>query len=195
MFFSDKQLLNLPFCLTLVLGILRVDASYSAIFKFHNDSYVSFTYEVALVPFNGEFKIKNSSFDLDSDKPENSHIFLSIDLNNSSAGFLLATKGMLGKSVLYAEKYPEITFQSRSIIYKDEQFEVLGELMIRGVTKLVKLFVKPIGFEPSMVDIETSPQFHISTVIERNIFGADGYSGFVGNNIRLDTKVKLIRNF
>ena len=195
MFLSKKQILSLPFCMMLVFGLLRVDTSYSAIFNFPKDSYIPFTYEVALVPFNGKFKIKNSSFDLDNVKPENSRISLSIDLDSSSAGFLLATKGMLSKSVLYAEKYPEITFKSKSIAYTDERFEVLGELMIRGTTKLVTFFVKPVGFKPSMVNSETSPQFHIATVIERNIFGANGYSGFVGNNIRLDTKVKLIRSF
>ena len=41
---------------------------------------------------------------------------------------------MLGETVLYAEKYPYIYFESKGFA-KDNQFNIRGSLTIRGITK------------------------------------------------------------
>ena len=182
-------------CGIVVLLLLRAGVCYSEVFILPENTEIIFQYEIALINFEGSFKIKSSIFDLDGVQPENSHFALSFDLGESKAGFFIATKAMLSKSVLYAQKYPEITFTSKKVKYANEQFKILGDLQIRGITKIVTLFVKPIGFNPKLLNKSSSLEFHISAVIDRDIFGASGYSGIVGNEIKLNSSARLIRNF
>jgi polyisoprenoid-binding protein YceI len=177
------------------LTLFRAEVSYSEAFSVPENTNISFQYEIAKISFEGSFKIKKSIFDLDKEQPENSKFILSFDLNQSSAGFFLATKAMLSKSVLYAKKHPEISFKSIKVTYANEQFKILGKLKIRGITKDVNLVVKPLGFKPRLLNSLSKPEFYISAIIDRNIFGANGYSSIVGNKINLSSKVSLIRSF
>ena len=110
---------------------------------------------------------------------------------DSSAGFGFATRVMLGKSVLNAEKYPEITFVSKKISFKDGKFEVLGHLTIKNITKDVKLIATPVGFKPNNFDDKSEINFHIFGEINRHDFGASAFSGLVGSKILLDSSVTV----
>ena len=81
------------------------------------------------------------------------------------------------------------------ILHQKFASKILGELKIRGITKDVNLVVKPLGFKPRLLTSVSKPEFYISAIIERNIFGANGYSSIVGNKINLSSKVSLIRSF
>lgn len=190
-----KKFFDFIYFVIIALTLFRAEISCSEAFSVPENANISFQYEIALINFEGSFKIKKSIFDLDKEQPENSQFMLSFDLNQSSAGFFLATKAMLSKSVLYSKKYPEISFKSIKVIYANEQFKILGELTIRGITRDVNLVVKPLGFRPRLLDSVSRPKFHISAIIERNIFGANGYSSIVGNKIKLGSTVTLSRNF
>ena len=169
--------------------MLQTTTVFSESFRISNNDDVNFRYDVALVVFEGQFRIKSSYLYLDKKNPGNSEFTLTLDLPNSSAGFAFATRIMLGKTVLNAEKYPEITFVSKKINLKDGKFEVLGHLTIRNITKDVKLIATPVGFKPNNFDDKSQNNFHIFSEINRHDFGASAFSGLVGSKIVLDSPV------
>ena len=69
------------------------------------------------------------------------HGGIKIDLKKSTAGFPLATKAMLGSSVLNSEKYPFMEFKSTNISKKGVRYEINGLLNLRGLKKNVTIFV------------------------------------------------------
>ena len=71
------------------------------------------------------FTLKDSIFVLNFKKPNQSKLKLKFDLNSSSAGFDLATNAMLGETVLYAEKYPYIYFESKKTFHWNNSNKII----------------------------------------------------------------------
>ena len=76
------------------------------IYTIRSSEKLNFKYFVSGIPISGEFYIDKTSFTLDFNKEEQSRFYIKINLKKSTAGFPLATKAMLGSSVLNSEKYP-----------------------------------------------------------------------------------------
>ena len=176
-----------------LLTMFKAMESFSEAFRISHDKDINFKYDIALVVFQGQFGIKSSYLHLDKKNPANSEFTLTLDLLNSSAGFAFATRVMLGKSVLYSEKYPEITFVSKKISFKDGKFEVLGHLTIRNITRDLKLIATPVEFNLDNFNDKSEVNFHIFGEINRHDFGASAFSGLVGSKIVLDSSVLVTR--
>ena len=104
----------------------------------------------------------------------------------SNAGFPLATTAM--KQVLDAYRFPEVTFESKSVEFGDEKFNVLGFLKIRNVVKPVNLIV--IVLEDYNSESEKI-YFSIRARFKRRQFGADGYYPLVRDAIIIQDVLTL----
>ena len=102
----------------------------------------------------------------------------------------MATKAMLGSSVLNSEKYPFMEFTSTNISKKGMRYEINGLLNLRGLKKNVTILV--VGEESNKINSKTL-NFGISSSINRRDFGAVGYSLIVGKEIRLNSNITLIK--
>ena len=151
---------------------------------------LNFKYFVSGVPISGQFYIDKTSFSIDFDKEERSRFYIKIDIKKSTAGFPLATKAMLGSSVLNSEKYPFMEFISTNISKKGMRYEINGLLNLRGLKKNVTILV--IGEKGNRKKSRTL-NFGIKSSINRYEFGANGYSLFVGKEIKLDSIITLIK--
>ena len=151
---------------------------------------LNFKYFVSGVPLSGQFYIDKTSFTINFNKEEQSNFYIKIDLKKSTAGFPLATKAMLGSSVLNSEKYPFMEFTSTNISKKGMRYEINGLLNLRGVKKNVTIWV--IGEQGNKKNSKTL-NFGIKSSIDRYDFGANGYSLLVGKEIRLNSKITLIK--
>jgi polyisoprenoid-binding protein YceI len=132
--------------------------------------------------------IKRSQFELDFVEKEKSKFFVEIDLKKSDAGFPLATSAMLGKSVLYAEKYPIMKFTSNSVKEVDNGFIINGTLNLRGISNGISMKVKPNEIYKGKEKYLT---FNLETRIDRFNYGADGYSLLVDKTIFLNSEIIL----
>ena len=104
----------------------------------------------------------------------------------SNAGFQLATKAM--KQLLDAYSFPEAIFESHSVDFKDEKFNVIGFLKIRNVSKPVNLIVTVLeNYNSDSKKIS----FSIRTSFNRRQFGADGYYPLVGDAIVIEDVLTL----
>ena len=143
--------------------------SVSEEYQLPQNTDVTFKYSVAGLPFEGEFKVTESKFDINFSNPVQSVFSVKFDLMKSNAGFPLATTAM--KQVLDAYRFPEVTFESKSVEFGDEKFNVLGLLKIRNVVKPVNLIV--IVLEANNAESEKI-NFSIRARFKRRQFGADG---------------------
>ena len=147
---------------------------------------VTFKYSVAGLPFDGEFKVTESKFDINFRKPVQSVFFVKFNLMESNAGFPLATKAM--KQVLDAYRFPTATFESKSVEFSDKKFNVQGFLKIRNVSKPVNLIVTVL--EEYNSDSEKI-YFSIRARFKRRQFGANGYYPLVRDAIIIEDILTL----
>ena len=160
------------------------------IYTIRSSEKLDFKYFVRGIPISGEFYIDKTSFTIDFNKEEQSRFYIKIDLKKSTAGFPLATKAMLGSSVLNSEKYPFMEFKSTNISKKGVRYEINGILSLRGLKKNVTIFV--IGKKDNKENAKTL-KFGINSSINRYEFGAGGYSLLVGKEIKLNSTITLIK--
>jgi len=163
--------------------------SISEEFQLPQNTDVNFQYFVAGLPFEGEFKVIESKFDINFNNPDKSVFSVKFDLMQSDAGFPLATRAM--KQVLDAYKFPEVMFNSNSVEFTDEKFNVTGFLQIRNVTKPINLIVTVL--ENYSSDSEKI-RFSIRTRFNRRQFGADGYYPLVRDAIVIEDVLALYKS-
>ena len=160
--------------------------SLSEEFQLPQNTNVKFKYFVAGLPFEGDFKVIKSKFDVNFRDPVQSSFSVKFDLMRSNAGFPIATKAM--KQVLDAYRFPEVTFESYNVEFKDEKFNVVGFLTIRNVSKPVNLIIT--ALHSYSADSEKI-NFSVQTSFNRRQFGADGYYPLVRDTIIIEDVLTL----
>ncbi len=188
---KNKIFLILPLLLSLFI-LISVKISFASDKFILNAERVKFNYFLGIIPMEDFFALKDSIFVLNFKKPNQSKLNLKFDLNSSSAGFDLATSAMLGETVLYAEKYPYIHFESKKVFAKDNQFNIRGSLTIRGITKDVTFKAKLNNPSVLKNKVKNNLQFDIYAELKRSDFNATGYQYIVGDIINLKTRVELL---
>jgi len=155
-----------------------------------NSKTLKFTYFVSGVPLYGEFHVDRSYFTIDFTEEQQSKFYIKVDIRKSTAGFPLATSAMLGQSVLNANKYPFMEFESTSISKKDKGYRVNGLLKLKGVQKNIVIMVFTTD---KYIKNAKTLMFEIMSSINRYDFGADGFPFLVGKEIKLNSSIELIR--
>ena len=186
-----KNLLRFEIILVFFAFLLFVDNTFaSERYAIANSKTLKFTYFVSGVPLYGEFHVDRSYFTIDFTEEQQSKFYIKVDIRKSTAGFPLATSAMLGQSVLNANKYPFMEFESTSISKKDKGFRVSGLLKLKGVQKniVIMVFTK----DKYIKNAETL-MFQIMSSINRYDFGADGFPFLVGKEIKLNSSIELIK--
>ena len=186
-----KNLLRFEIILVFFAFPLFVDNTFaSERYTIANSKTLKFTYFVSGVPLYGEFYVDSSYFTIDFTDERQSKFYIKVDIRKSTAGFPLATSAMLGQSVLNANKYPFMEFESTSISKKDKGFRVSGLLKLKGVQKNIVIMVFT---KDKYIKEAKTLMFQIMSSINRYDFGADGFPFLVGKEIKLNSSIELIR--
>ena len=164
--------------------------SISEEYQLPQNTDVTFKYSVAGLPFEGEFKVTESKFDINFRNPVQSVFSVKFDLMKSNAGFPLATTAM--KQVLDAYRFPEVTFETKSVEFSGEKFNILGFLKIRNVSKPVNLIVTVLEDYNSESE---KIYFSIRARFKRRQFGADGYYPLVRDAIIIEDVLTLSKSW
>lgn len=96
-----------------------------------------------------------------------------------------------GNDFLAMEEYPDITFRSTEVTWTgDDQFEVTGDLAIRGVTRSVTV---PLTFEGQATDPFGNSRigFEGSTTINRKDFGVSWNAALETGGVLVSDKIVL----
>lgn len=106
-------------------------------------STIGFSVHQFLGTTRGKFTKFQGKIDIDRDHPENSSVTARIYVRSIDTGIAKRDNHLRSPEFFAVEKYPDITFKSRSVKQTGPQAgDILGDLMMHGVTKPITLHVK-----------------------------------------------------
>jgi len=127
------------------LGAALASAAFAnETYKFdHAHSTIGFSVHQFLGTTHGKFTKFDGKIDIDREHPENSSVTARIDVRSIDTGIVKRDNHLRSPEFFAVEKYPEITFKSRSVKQTGPQAgDILGDLTMHGVTKPITLHVK-----------------------------------------------------
>jgi len=95
---------------------------------------------------SGRFNTFDGNFSWDAKKPNDSKISVTIDTTSIDSNHADRDKHLKGKDFLNVSKFDSATFNSTSIVFKDEtNATVTGQFTLHGVTKEISFPIEKIG--------------------------------------------------
>ncbi len=106
-------------------------------------STIGFSVHQFLGNTHGKFKKFEGKIDIDREHPQNSSVTTRIDVRSIDTEIVKRDNHLRSPEFFNVEKYPEITFKSRSVKQTGPQAgDIAGDLTMHGVTKTITLHVK-----------------------------------------------------
>ena len=157
-------------------------------------SRVGFIYVLNNAAMSGAMPVSRAEISLDFDQPGNSRVSVSVDASQARAGAVFADEALKGQSVLWTDRFPEITFQSQDVRRDGQGGAIMtGALTVRGVTQpqtfTAQLF-RPAG---QAAGDRSELTIRLKGSLSRSAFGASGYASFVGDTVDLDIQAYIAR--
>jgi len=139
--------MNLRVVVTIVAIALSSVVLASETYKFDQArSTIGFSVHQFLGTTHGKFTKFQGKIDIDREHPENSSVTARIDVHRIDTGIVKRDNHLRSAEFFNVEKYPEITFKSRSVKQTGPQAgDILGDLTMHGVTRPITLHVKLIS--------------------------------------------------
>lgn len=147
---------------------------------------------------SGKFDSYEATIITDEDNFENASIEFSADINSINSNNADRDNHLKSADFFDVENHPKLTFKATSFTKKGDDFELTGDLTLRGVTKPVKLEAE---FSGLMKDPwgNTKAGLNISGKINRKDWGLNWNSALeaggvlVGEEVRLNIELQLIQ--
>jgi polyisoprenoid-binding protein YceI len=123
---------------------LTTGALANETYKFdQTGSTIGFDVHQFLGTTHGKFTKFSGKIDLEREHPENSSVIARIDVRSIDTGIQKRDNHLRSAEFFNVEKYPEMTFKSRSVKPTGPQSgDIVGDLTMHGVTKPITLHVK-----------------------------------------------------
>jgi polyisoprenoid-binding protein YceI len=142
----------------------------------------------------GFFKSFEGTLESVNDDFENSEIYFSLDINSVDTNQSQRDEHLKSPDFFDATTYPKITFKSTSFKKTDDdEYELIGNLTIKGITKPVKLNAEYGGSTNDFYG-NTKAGFEVTGKINRKEFGLV-YDGVTeAGSVVLGEDIKLLIN-
>ena len=197
-FWSFRKRMNLPrrcFFIGAFLLVFAAQLRGGERYEFDQQgSKISFEVGHLLGKARGQFHRFSGTIDLDREQPERSSVSARIEVASIDTGIKKRDDHLRGPDFFNVEKFPAITFKSRSVKRTGQQAgDVSGDLTMHGVTRPIILHVQLIkaGDGRSRWKVTTSP-------LSRRDFGlmfggtAEAVSG-IGKEVSVNIEVESRR--
>ncbi|KDN54437.1 YceI family protein [Flavobacterium seoulense] len=147
---------------------------------------------------SGKFDSYEATITTEDDNFENASIEFSADINSINTNNADRDDHLKSGDFFDAENHPKLTFKATSFTKRGDDFELVGDLSLRGVTKSVKLDTE---FSGLMKDPwgNTKAGLNISGKINRKDWGLNWNSALetggvlVGEEVKLNIELQLIQ--
>lgn len=147
----------------------------------------------------GTFKVFEGAFETVNDDFSNANISFTADIKSIDTNQEQRDVHLKSADFFDAETYPKMSFKSTSFTKEDDgEYELVGDLTIRDVTKSVKLDVEYGGIATDFYG-NTKAGFELKGKVNRKDYGLtwDGIteagSIVVGEDIKLDINVQFAK--
>jgi polyisoprenoid-binding protein YceI len=114
-----------------------------------------------------------------------------IELGTVSTGNADRDAHLTGSDFFNADTNPKMTFQSTSITGSGEEYTLVGDLTLNGITKPVELEVEFFGTSVFPVDQSTHAGFTATGTLSRKDFGIEFNMALGGDKVMISDKVAL----
>lgn len=133
------------------------------------------------------FSDVSGSLSFDAKTPEKASINVSIPVKTVDSKVPVLNDEFISEAEYFdVAKYPTATFKSTKVAAKgDNQFDVTGELTIKGVTKEVVFAAKLNGQGEHPMTKKQAIGFDATTVIKRTDFNLGKYAPYVSDEVTL----------
>ena len=147
---------------------------------------------------SGKFKTYDATITTDEDTFENVNIEFSADIDSIDTNNADRDNHLKSGDFFDAETHPKLTFKATSLTKKGDDYALIGDLTLKGVTKSVQL---PTEFSGLMKDPwgNTKVGLNISGKINRKDWGLN-YNAvletggvLIGEDVRLNIELQLIK--
>ncbi len=159
-------------------------------------SEVGFVYTLTGAQNRGSMPVRAADITIDIAQFANSSVDVTLDVRRAQTGLVFATQALKAASVLDAQSYPTIRFQSTAIRPNDPRNlsaggKIDGNLTIRGITRPVTLNAAVFRQQGTADGDLSQLSFRISGSVQRSAFGAAGYGDIVADEIQLDIAARV----
>lgn len=143
----------------------------------------------------GKFDDFSGQVQFDEADPEKSSVQVKIKAASIDTGNEQRDKDLRSQNFFDAAKYPEITFESKSVKKTgDSTFDITGDLTMHGVTKEVVLKAELLGKGAGMQG-KTVSGWEATTALKRSDFGLSWNKAIegtqiVGDDVQIDLRVE-----
>ena len=125
---------------------------------------------------------------------DNNNIEIKINARSIDTGNESMEKLLRGDDFFNTEKYPDILFNARKIIFNNEKPEIIeGELTLLGVTKPVTLNVLSYNCTRKPFLIRLTCGIDAAAIIKRSEFGMNNLLSFVSDEVKLLIQVEAFK--
>lgn len=179
--------LTLPVALALLVALAATTA-FAKVVDYMLDpaaSTVAFETDFGPDQITGTIPLLAADVALDFDEVRNCTVAVALDVTGATASFPFAAQALKGPKVLDTANFPQLTFQSTSVIRDGDGAAVTGNLTIRGVTRPVTLLARisrPAGSAEGDMSRLT---VQLTGAVNRSDFGATGWMDMVGDEVRI----------
>lgn len=141
----------------------------------------------------GQMPVLRADLLLDFKSLGSSQVSVVLDSAHAQASFPFAAQAMRGPKVLDSADFPQISFQSTSVVTKGAGAEVKGQLTIRGVTRPMVMQAMIWRQKGTQAGDLSHLTIRLTGVVNRSEFGAVGWSDMVGDQVRLNILARIAR--
>ena len=155
------------------------------------DSTVGFSWFLGKDEVKGTMPVARANVVLDLDRLRDSKVSVAVDVTRARAGFPFASQGMKSRKVLWANRFPEITFVSTGIRRSDKGALVDGNLTVRGVTRPATFTARLFRQAGTEAGDRSRLSVRLTGSLSRSAFGADGWSDMAGDEVKLNIIARM----
>lgn len=150
-----------------------------------DNAKITFNVKGPFGTIHGKFSGLKTSIKFNENSLSESSISASVDIKTVSTGISLRNSDLRNKEEWFnADKYPRITFRSKKIEKTDKGYKALGDLTIKGISKLAEI---PFTFTRK----DVSGLFNGEFSIKRENYNLGKKSGSVGGVITINLYVPV----
>lgn len=142
----------------------------------------------------GRFNETSGNVTLDP-KSGTGSIQIRINTASISTGLAELEKHLRSDDFLDAARFPEITFTSDKLIFKNEVLTTVdGNLNLHGITRPVHLIVDHFHCGLNMISMKNVCGANATATIKRSDFGVDKYVPAVSDDVKIEIQIEAIKN-
>ena len=157
-------------------------------------TYPNFTINhLGFSTLHGRFGKTSGTLEMDKAKGTGS-VNIVIDVASIDTGFGKRDDHLRSPDFFNAVEFPEITFKSTKVTFKDNGATVVGDLNMKGVTKSVSLNVDSINCGVHPFNKKDVCGFNATTQLKRSDFGIKYALPAVGDEVNLTIEVEAVKN-